>query len=249
MKNHKPTLSLVILCFREGDYIPIYVRAVQESLVRHDIPHQLILVANYFCGDAAEQDSSSRIVRELAVNDTSIVPITREKRRGEKMGWDLRTGLAVATGDIVGFTDGDGQVEAEDMARAYNLIVERGFDAVFGRRVAREDGAWRAFTSRAYNILFRVFFPQVSIHDVNGKPKLFTKKKLLEIKLSSNNWFADSEMVIQSVYRRFSIGILDTVFRANTRRPSTTSPWSVVESIYNLIQYRLKMWFNRASIL
>jgi glycosyltransferase involved in cell wall biosynthesis len=167
MNSAKPKLSLVILCFREEDYIPLYVNEVKRNLEKYDIPYKLILVANYFTSALVKKDNSAEIAREIARKDFSVVVVANEKKLGEKMGWDMRSGFEVADGDIVGFTDGDGQVAAGDIAVAYNKIVAENLDAVFGQRVKREDGAMRAVTSKIYNTLFRMFFPRVKVADVN----------------------------------------------------------------------------------
>ncbi len=244
MLVEKPLLSLVILCFKEEEYIPVFIRAVKEALQKHAIPHELILVANFHAGST---DRSSNIVQEMAKSDPSLLAVTLEKQG--KMGWDLWSGFKKATGGVVGFTDGDGQIAPEDIARAYEKIIAEDFDMVQGQRIERCDGRMRKITSVAYSLILRSCFPKITVHDINGKPKLFKKRRLDQMKLTSTNWFADSELVIQAAYRNFKIGTIPTVFYKNTRRPSTTSPWSIFESLRDIAQYRTRMLLHKKELL
>lgn len=242
----RPTLSLVILCYQERDYIPRFVAEVKEALKTAGIPHTLILVANYW-PRAESADISPRIVKELAMRDPSLAAVSLPKKGN--MGWDLRSGFARATGDVVGFTDGDGQVAAGDVVRAYEMLVAGDFDMVLGQRRERRDGRLRKLTSAVYSLILRSFFPKVLARDINGKPKLFRRQTLERLKRSSDNWFADAELLIQASYRGFRIGFMPTVFYENTRRPSTTSPWSIVESLLDIVRYRIALWLRKSTLL
>jgi glycosyltransferase involved in cell wall biosynthesis len=244
MSEFKPLLSLVILCYKEGSYIPIFVKETKETLKQAGIPFKLILVANYYPDTT---NPSSLIVQQLAKRDPDLLAVTLPKKG--KMGWDLRSGFNAARGEIVGFIDGDGQIAPADVVRAYNQITNGENDMVLGQRIERRDGLIRKITSRTHAFILRCLFPRVRIWDINGKPKLFIRERLKELRLTSNNWFADAEIVLQATYRNFKINTIPTIFYENERSPTTTSVWSILETLRDLIKYRWQLFFNKKRLL
>ena len=67
-------------------------------------------------------------VLELAKSNPRIISVV-EKKDG-MMGWDMRSGLAAATGKYISVIDGDGQMPVEDLARVYQKIKNENYDLV-----------------------------------------------------------------------------------------------------------------------
>jgi len=236
----RPALSVVVLCYRSGDAARGFAEQVKQALLAAGIAdYQLVLVGNYVEG---ADDATPAVVRSLAAADPRIVCSTLPKRG--MMGWDMRTGLALATGEVIGVIDGDGQVLAGDLARLYRLLVEGGFDLVKTRRVRRADGALRRVLSAGYNLLFRALFPGLDAHDVNAKPKLFRRQAYERLRLAADGWFIDAEMMIQARRLRFRIAELPTEFLGLGGRRSFVSPSAVGEFVRELAVYR---WRERRA--
>ena len=234
----KPDLSVVILCYRAEDFVPVFVREMKETLEKEQLNYELVLVANYH-QDAPKPDKTPEIVRQLAQNDPRIVVVAREKEG--MMGWDMRTGLDAATGENIAVIDGDGQMPPQDIIKVYNLLKEGKFDVAKTYRDERFDGLVRVVISRVYNFVFKILFPKTTVRDVNSKPKIFTRAALDQLKLTSDDWFIDAEIIIRATQLRFSIGEVETQFFPNKYRNSFVRFTTIFEFIKNFLHFR---WGN-----
>lgn len=230
-----PDLSVVVLGYQSGEALRPFVGELVEFLERDAIDYQLILVGNYWPGTG---DSTPDIVTALARSHSRIMAVIKPKEGG--MGWDLQSGLEVAWGRWIAFIDGDGQMPAYDVVRVYRKIREAPFDLVKTYREKRFDDVWRAFISYSYNLLFKMLFPGLKAKDVNSKPKIFTQAFLKSIKLTSDDWFVDAEIMIQARRLGVKIGQIPTIFRKNENRASFVKFPAIFEFLKNLTIHRLK---------
>ena len=228
-------LSVVVLGYRGGEALKIFVAQLVESLSKSNIDYQLVVVGNYWPNT---DDKTPEIVRELARVNKNIKPVIREKEG--RMGWDLRSGLEVADGKYIAFIDGDGQMLAEDVVRVYQKIKNSDLDLVKTCRYIRHDEKWRKFISFFYNLLFKVLFPGLNAKDINSKPKIFTKKFYDKMELKSDDWFADAEIMIEARGLKAKIGEVPTIFKKNEHRPSFVKFSAIFEFIKNFIIYRIR---------
>ena len=191
MTGTGPLLSLVILCYRSEEFAKEFTVQTLRMLKNYEIDDfELILIANYFEGSG---DRTPEIVRELATTNPRI-HCQAEPKQG-MMGWDLRSGLRLASGRYIAVTDGDGQVPIDDVGRLFGLIQAGEFDMVKTYRTTRADGWKRIFLSAGYNLLFHVLFPGLKARDMNAKPKILSRMAYEKMSLSSDGWFIDAEIM------------------------------------------------------
>jgi glycosyltransferase involved in cell wall biosynthesis len=231
----RPELSVVVLCYRSQGEARSFAARIGKALVDAGIDYQLVLVGNYVAGSG---DTTPDIVRELAAGDPRIVCSAVEKQG--MMGWDVRTGLALATGEHLAILDGDGQVLVEDVVRVYRLLRERGLDLAKTYRRHRGDGLERKLLSLVFNGLFHVLFPGLPVRDINAKPKVMTRAAFERLTLQSSDWFIDAEILIQARRLGFRVDETETEFLGLTGRRSFVRMAAVVEFLGNLLRYRLR---------
>lgn len=241
MTSDLPQISVVILCYKAEDFVPVFVSEMKQVLEKRDLTYELVLVGNYH-KEYEQIDRTPQIITALAMNDTQVRAVVKEKEG--MMGWDMQTGLEVATADTIAIIDGDGQMPAEDIVKVYDKLLEGNYDIAKTYRNLRHDGSKRVFVSKIYNFLVKVLFPVVKARDINSKPKIFTRKTLNKLQLYSNDWFIDAEMIIQASYLNMSIGEIPTSFHVNKNRASFTSTSTILEFLKNLFLYRIKYWFK-----
>ena len=233
-----PAFSLVILCYRSGEYAREFAAHTLQVLDATGLDdYELILVGNYIEG---ADDSTPEIVRELAAGDPRIRCSTLPKKGW--MGWDMRCGLGLARGRYVGVIDGDGQMRVLDVPPLYRLIRQEKLDLVKTFRISRGDGLGRRLISNVYNKLFHLLFPGVPARDMNSKPKILTREALDKMQLESNDWFVDAEIMIEARRLGLRIGEIPTGFLGLSGRRSFISWRAVFEFVGNLIRYRLREW-------
>jgi glycosyltransferase involved in cell wall biosynthesis len=230
-----PELSVVVLCYRSGGAARSFAARISKSLLDAGIDnYQLVLVGNYV---ADSGDTTPDVVRELAAGDPRIVCSAVVKQG--MMGWDLRSGLALATGQYLAIIDGDGQVLVEDLVRIYRLLREQGLDLAKTYRRQRGDGLKRKLFSLVFNGLFRVLFPGLHVRDINAKPKILTRAAFERMTLQSTDWFIDAEIMIQARGLGLRVGETETEFLGLTGRRSFVKLSAVFEFLHNLLRYRI----------
>src|SRR3989344_8955925 len=115
--DSKPEISVVILCYRSGNFARIFYEHVIEILKKYNLNYEIVLVGNYRPNSG---DTTPDIVREIARIDPRVVAVIKEKLDPEHaMGWDMRSGLDASTGESITVIDGDGQMPPEDIPRLF----------------------------------------------------------------------------------------------------------------------------------
>ena len=245
LDNQKiPEISVVVLCYKGGESIRPFVNHLDKFMFNNfGHEYELILVGNYHPNI---QDITPQIVNQIAQANSHIQAVSKPKQG--MMGWDLRSGLEATKGKLIAIIDGDNQMPIEDLIRVYNLLKEKNLDLAKTYRVQRGDSLWRSFISFCYNLVFKILFPGLHSRDVNSKPKIMTRQNYQKLKLESDGWFIDAEIMIQARRYNFKIDELPTVFRelSEDRRSFIKIP-AILEFIKNLVLYRLKE-FKHQSI-
>ncbi|MBI4561112.1 MAG: glycosyltransferase family 2 protein [Candidatus Rokubacteria bacterium] len=221
-------LSLVIPLYNEADNIDRLVKGLMEEFDRQGLEYELILVNN------GSHDSTPVLLEEWRRRNRRVRVVTVEVNRGYGAG--IQAGLRVATGNIVGFMDGDCQVLAEDVTRVYRQLIADGLDLAKVRRVIRKDGAERRIISSCFNILFELMF-RTGSRDINGKPKLMRRPALESLNLQSRDWFLDAEIMVKCGAQGRRIGEVPAVFLQREKQRSHIQPATILEFLKNMWRY------------
>ena len=235
MTTIKTDLSVVLLCYRSEDAILSYVEELKTCLTELNIEWEIILIGNYIAGS---NDRTPEIAKTIAAQDPRINALTKEKKG--MMGWDMKSGFESVSGKVIAVTDGDGQFPLADVGRVYRKLVDEDLDMVKTYRIKRGDGWYRRTLSIIYNTIFHIFFPGISCHDVNSKPKIFKADALQKMELLSDDWFIDAEIMIQARRLKLNYSEISTQFTKLDSRKSFVKPGAITEFIVNMILYRLK---------
>jgi glycosyltransferase involved in cell wall biosynthesis len=235
-----PEISVVVLAYRSATTITSFVDSLVDSLENEKLLWEIVLVGNYFEGVG---DKTPEVVRGISARDSRIKAITVIKKG--MMGWDMKTGLQVATGRTLAVIDGDGQMPSSDVIRVYQLMIKNGLDFAKTYRTKRNDGTYRRLISVVYNILFKLLFPGINAWDMNSKPKIMTREFYKKVYLESNGWFIDAEIMIFVRRLRAKIEEIETEFLSMDSRPSFVKPLSILEFLGNLFWYRVKEFFAK----
>jgi glycosyltransferase involved in cell wall biosynthesis len=227
-----PDFSLVVLCYRSGKSIIPSVEKLCQAFSYCTFTWELVLVGNYIEGSA---DETPEVVTALAQTRSNIRTVVRPKVG--MMGWDMRMGLDAARGEYIGVIDGDGQFPPESVVTCLLKAKLQNLDLTKTYRVRRDDGLYRRVISTVYNLLFKLLFG-MRIQDVNSKPKIIRRSKYELLRLESNDWFADAEIMIRAHEAGLSIGEIPVHFLANDARGSFVKPAAIFEFISNLFKYR-----------
>ncbi len=241
-----PDLSIVVLAYRSANVISGITYSLMKEISDENISYEIVLVGNYMEGT---DDPTPTVVQKLANEHSSVIRAIVHPKRG-MMGWDMRSGLDSARGKIVAVMDGDGQMLTIDVLKCYRTLIQGNYDLVKTRRIKRYDGAYRRILSRGYNLIFAIVFPKVNATDINSKPKVFRREIYSQMKLCSDDWFIDAEIMIEASRLRARTAEIDSIFLENSMRPSFVNVGTILEFVGNLIKYRIRHFLAKfASVL
>jgi glycosyltransferase involved in cell wall biosynthesis len=223
----KITVSIVLPFYNEGANVERVVTELLTATRGADWDIRLACVQNGSC------DDTGKILARLAQANPRVSIIEVPYNQG--YGFGIRQGLAAATGEIVGYLDGDGQVQPSDMLRVLaGMQVARAAKAI---RVVRGDGWRRRLVSGIYNTLFRVLFA-IRARDANAKPKFLRKEDLAKLALVSDDWFIDAEVMIKTAALGIQWAEEPVEFRKRDGGKSNVRVGSIVEFLSNLARWR-----------
>ncbi|MBK8979802.1 MAG: glycosyltransferase [Planctomycetes bacterium] len=234
-----PQLSLAIPCYNEQDSIGETAPALARAFREAGIELELILVDN------GSTDRTGEILDELIRTGLPAHKVAIPVNRGYSAG--IVRGLEACTAPIIGFVHADGQVSPEDTVMVYRLLENREERVLAKvRRRFRRDSWRRKIVSIAYNGLMQVLFGWLGAIDINGSPKMFSKRNFERMQLDSQDWFLDPEIVLKAKWLGLRTIEIDVEGRSRHGGTSHVRAGTVLEFVRNILRYRfgsrLRRW-------
>lgn len=221
--------SIIIPAYNEEAHLERVIRDLYGELQKVESDFEIIVVDN------GSVDNTVAILEALKKEIPCVCVRRVFPNRG--YGGGILEGLSVAHGEILGWTDGDGQVGAEDLAGMYEKMRQENVIFFKARRMIRHDGIFRLVQSKLYNFIFHTLF-FAAVKDINAKPKLFHRSFYEKITLVSTDFFIDAEIVIRALRVGVPIREYPTVFHARKAGASKINIRAGIEFIKNLFHYR-----------
>jgi glycosyltransferase involved in cell wall biosynthesis len=225
-----PELSLIVPCYNEeavvGYTIPQLARAFDAA------GHRLELIA---C-DNGSSDRTAEIIKELA---TTLPVVYHRVEVNEGYGNGVLKSIPVCSAPWIGIIPADGQVDAEDVARLFE-VVKHCNDRVLGkvRRRFRMDGLKRKVVSTAYNGFVWMLWPRLGSIDINGSPKILHRDAIGEMELQSKQWFLDPEIMVKAHYLGIRVIEMNVFARMRSNGLSHVHASTCVEFFSNLLRFK-----------
>jgi glycosyltransferase involved in cell wall biosynthesis len=218
-----PSVSLVFPAWNEEEYVERAVARALAVLARITNDYEVVIV------DDASTDRTWEILQTLARRH----PQLRVVRHGEnqKLGGSLRTLFAMASKDVVVYSDIDLPFDLNEVDRAIRLMQYLEADLIAGFRFDRtSEGLRRIAYSFGYNWLIRALFG-VRVRDINFSFKVIHRRVLDALELKSSGSLIDAELLVKAVRRGFRVAQIGVDYFPRTRGISTLSSPAVVGGI------------------
>jgi glycosyltransferase involved in cell wall biosynthesis len=215
--------------YNEEAYIHRAVRAARAVLEEIAPDHEIIIV------DDCSSDRTGALADELARADPRVKAIHNPVNR--KLGGSLRAGYALASKELVLYTDADLPFDLQELPRAVRLLDYQQADVLSAYRFDRtSEGFVRTVYSFVYNTMIRVLFG-LRVKDVNFSFKLFRRSLLEKITLKSEGSLIDVEFLLRANKAGASIIQIGVDYFPRSRGISTlSSPAVIVKILRELIQ-------------
>jgi glycosyltransferase involved in cell wall biosynthesis len=219
-----PSLSAFVPAFDEEESLGAVLDALVAVLPEVADRWELVVVDDGSTdGTAAVADAVSRRHRHVRV-------VRHPENRG--YGAALRTGLASSRHAWVFWTDGDGQIAADELRRLVDALGDA--DAVLGWRANRAEPLLRRAFTAAWNRLVRRVF-RIRVRDVNCAAKLVRRSALRSLPASTGA-AASAEILVTLL--RGGARVVEVPVRHLPRRagrPTGGSPRVALRAIRELI--------------
>jgi glycosyltransferase involved in cell wall biosynthesis len=218
-----PSISVVFPMWNEEAYIHRAVGAAREALARAACDHEIIIVND------ASTDRTGELADALAREDVRIKVVHQERNR--RLGASLRAGYALATKDLILYSDADLPFDFHEVERAVRLLEYQQADVLSAYRFDRtSEGLLRTIYTIGYSALIRTLF-RLRFRDVNFSFKLFKRALLDRIVLKSEGSFIDAEFLVRARKAGAHVIQIGVDYFPRTRGQSTLASPGVILGI------------------
>jgi glycosyltransferase involved in cell wall biosynthesis len=190
-------LSLCMPAYNEAANIEDTLRAACAILPEVVEQFEVVVV------DDGSGDSTGDLVGGFGRRDPRVRLVCHPQNRG--YGAAVSTGLRAARGELVMFTDSDGQFSLLDLPRFLARLP--GHDAVVGYRAQRADAWHRLLNAWGWNQLIRLFLG-ARVRDLDCAFKLFRRELLDRLHLTATGAAINAEIMAQCARGRARIAEL-----------------------------------------
>jgi glycosyltransferase involved in cell wall biosynthesis len=189
-------ISVVLPAYNEEKNIAQMVRDCLKYLRKLKDGYEVIIV------DDGSSDKTKTVAEKVAKRSKNVRLISYSPNRGYAQA--LKTGFEAAKFDYVFFTDSDRQFRLDALDIMYPIAKIKPVDLVIGYRLKRQDPFLRKFLSWGYNTLASFLF-DLNVKDIDCAFKLFRKDIFKKIKIESEYFFFNTEILAKARFFNFNI--------------------------------------------
>jgi len=144
--------------------------------------------------DDGSKDKTAEVIDRYAQHEPRVRLVRHPENKG--YGAAVATGLQAAHGDLVAFTDSDGQFTMLDLPQL--LVRLQDHSVVVGYRYNRADNWMRKFNARCWNWLVRTVLG-LRVRDLDCAFKLFRRDVVDRLTLTATGACINAEILMQCV--------------------------------------------------
>jgi glycosyltransferase involved in cell wall biosynthesis len=181
----RPSISVFFPACNDAGTIGSLVVAALETLEEISDDYEVIVVEN------GSTDYTVEVLESLARKYDRLKVLTHREQLG--YGGALRVGFAVASKDLVFYTDGDAQYDPRELKLLLPAMTEQ-IDIVNGWKIDRGDPLHRKIIGRIYHHTVRLLFG-FKLRDVDCDFRLMRRSALQSLTLESDSGTICVELV------------------------------------------------------
>jgi glycosyltransferase involved in cell wall biosynthesis len=224
-------LSVIVPAYNEAATVEVAVRRVRAVPLRFEI-----IVVN-----DASTDGTKEIIDAAAKKGLVDRVIHHEQNRGK--GAAIRSGIAVATGDVVVVQDADLEYDPADLPNLLLPIRARQADAVYGSRFQggphRVLYFWHFVGNRVLTLLSNMF-TNLNLTDLETCYKVVRTDLMKRLPLSSNRFGFEVEITARLAQARARIWEMPISYSGRTYAEGKKITWrDGLAALFHIVRYNL----------
>jgi dolichol-phosphate mannosyltransferase len=198
------TLSVVIPAHNEEGSIGPTITAIDDALMRHGIPHEILVINDH------SKDGTEEVLLRLRGGIPSLKYRNNPGPNG--FGYAVRLGLESFTGDCVAVMMGDMSDSPEDLVKFYSKMLE-GYDCVFGSRFMKGGKTYdypvvKLVINRMANFIVQVCFG-IRYNDTTNAFKLYRRETIHGLKpFLAPHFNLTLELPLKSIVRGYTYAVV-----------------------------------------
>ncbi len=178
------SLSIFFPAFNEAKNLPTLIKQTFRLLPDIATKYEVIIVND------GSVDNTIAVIEKLQLTYSQLRLVSHPKNLG--YGAALRTGINHSKYDWVFFSDADLQFDIKELATFLPASTDN--KVVIGYRTHRADGTRRHLNARLFKLFIDLLF-RLHVKDIDCAFKLFDRKLVQSIKLTSSGAFTSSELL------------------------------------------------------
>ena len=222
-------LSIIIPAFNEAAFLPEVIRRVEET----PYDKEIIIV------DDGSTDDTREYLKGLVSEGIKV--IVHEKNMGK--GAAMRTGIAVASGDVVIVQDADLEYDPKDYPVLLEPIMQGKADVVYGSRFLggphRVLFFWHSIGNSLITLISNMF-TDLNLTDMETGYKAFRKKVFDTITIESNRFGFEPEITAKVAKKGFRIYEVPISYSGRSYQEGKKITWKDgFKAIFTVLKYNL----------
>jgi glycosyltransferase involved in cell wall biosynthesis len=227
-----PLLSIVVPAYNEERTIAAVIERVRAELASYQI--EIIVV------DDCSSDGTADVLRPLEGDGLRVVRHERNQGKGAA----LRSGFAVAAGDILAVQDADMEYDPVDLPSLLAPILDGHADVVYGSRMSggrpqRLFMFWHLVGNRFLTLVTNVLY-NTTLSDMETGYKVMRREVLAGMRLRSNDFTIEPELTAKILKaRKWRIYELPISYYGRTYEEGKKITWRHgITALLALVRYR-----------